>query len=577
MGNLKILLIHGVGHQEADPSWMGNWKKTIGDAITTLTPSTKLQFDAFLYDEMFKKAKVDPAIVAEAMARLMASGVVHGISDIFSRRRGLVDDLRWAAGMVAQWAADEKLRKETRAGLLKQIKDFKPDIVCAHSLGSLIAYDLFARDAAVMKDRYFVTLGSQIGNPFVRSVFGGRIVPLASARCWFHLYNEEDDVFTASLKLDADNFEEVTTFFNLPGPLDHDAPAYLGHANTRDQVWQAIVKPQPETLSRSVSILKEVVRKPKRRALLVGINEYPNPALRLEGCVNDVYLMSEALQEQGFEPEEMRIVLNDRASAKGVLERLEWLLEGSGKDDVRFFYYSGHGAQIPGYGASQEADHIDECLVTHDFDWSLDHAVTDDQFYKLYSQLPYDTRFVSIFDCCHSGGMTRDGSMRVRGVDPPDDIRHRSLKWDPEKKMWLPRKLGLAKEKIADTAEKAETLLGRAGAAKRLGRAVSLRTAAGEFEDARKAYKHHGPYMPVLLEACKEDQYAHEYRHGSHAYGAFTFSLVSIFRQMKEKKETLSYEALVKATSNRIRQDLKFHQTPVLVCPKDKRTMPLQL
>src|SRR5678815_3221578 len=90
---------------------------------------------------------------------------------------------------------------------------------------------------------------------------------------------------------------------------------------------------------------------------------------------------------------------------------------------IRDSYYSGHGAQIPGYGVGEKVDRKDECLVPHDFDWSREHAVTDDQFYDLYSQLPYDTRFLTIFDCCHSGGMTRDGAARVRGLTPPDDIR----------------------------------------------------------------------------------------------------------------------------------------------------------
>jgi hypothetical protein len=39
---------------------------------------------------------------------------------------------------------------------------------------------------------------------------------------------------------------------------------------------------------------------PRRRALLVGINEYPDPSDRLEGCVNDVFLMSSLLQESGY-------------------------------------------------------------------------------------------------------------------------------------------------------------------------------------------------------------------------------------------------------------------------------------
>jgi len=120
------------------------------------------------------------------------------------------------------------------------------------------------------------------------------------------------------------------------------------------------------------------------------INEYPNPKQNLEGCVNDVFLMSALLQGSGFKAEEIRVVLNDRATRDGVRERLEWLLDDTKKGDVRFFYYSGHGAQLPAHGMGDYVDQLDETLVLHDFDWTPAHAFTDDDFYALYSQLPYD-------------------------------------------------------------------------------------------------------------------------------------------------------------------------------------------
>lgn len=576
---MKVLLIHGVGHTEADQSWHKEWEKAIMDAVSSLDPDTAMEFDIFQYDRLFSEAKIDKAIVAEAMARLMASGVYHGIGDFITGRRGFVDDLRWTAGMVAQWTADEKLREKLREKLSEKINEFNPNVVCAHSLGSLLSYDLFASNAEVIKGRNYVTYGSQIGNPFVRSVFGGRIIELKSAVKWYHLYNSEDAAFAAPISLDSDKFKQVSTYFDIPGMLDHDAVSYLRHVAVRDEVWKPIVKGEPETIVRSIDKWKKASKKkPVKRALLVGINEYPNPAMRLEGCVNDVYLMSEALQEIGFEPDDIRVVLNDRATAKGILERLEWLLEGAGKDDARFFFYSGHGTQIPGYGAAQEADHVDECLVPHDFDWSLERAVTDDQFHKLYSQLPYDTNFIGILDCCHSGGMTRDGSLRVRGVDPPDDIRHRSLRWDPNKKMWLPRELGLAKKGLTASDEEKKAWLGGSGAAKKLGRAVSLWSDHEVFEKAKKAYGHHGPYMPILMEACKEDQFAHEYRHGALSYGAFTYCLVNTFRRRKggKNKKPFTFKTLIEEVEALLKDELKFHQTPMLVCPKSKRNEPLK-
>lgn len=49
--------------------------------------------------------------------------------------------------MVVQWAEDEKLRRATHERILDAVRRFDPDVVVAHSLGSLVAYDAFARSA----------------------------------------------------------------------------------------------------------------------------------------------------------------------------------------------------------------------------------------------------------------------------------------------------------------------------------------------------------------------------------------------------------------------------------------------
>ena len=157
----------------------------------------------------------------------------------------------------------------------------------------------------------------------------------------------------------------------------------------------------------------------RQKALLIGINDYPDPAQRLEGCVNDVFTMSSVLQDCGVPPEAIRTCLDSRATAEGILDRMQWLLDDPKPSDELVFYYSGHGARIPEYGESFEPDHHVESLVPWDFDWSRGKAISDDQIFSLYSQLPYDCRLVMIFDCCHSGGIHRDGGMRPRGITPP--------------------------------------------------------------------------------------------------------------------------------------------------------------
>ena len=442
---LSILCVHGIGHGDVDPQLMPSWRNTITADLQRWTPGLEVTFDFFFYDTMFEESKLNAVTYAEAVAKLAASGIFHGIGALLPGTRGISDipaQFRWTTGMIAQWATDEGLRDRLRALILKAVAAKQPDIVCAHSLGSLICYDTFQRNRGSISNSTLVTFGSQIGNPFVRDCFAGRIEAL-DTRMWYHLYNPDDQVFTAELRIQAPNFAEVETPFDKPNDvLNHDPVWYFNHANTQSRVWFDLSGARPaRTLSRDRRTTRVLRRTPERRALLVGINAYPNPANRLEGCVNDVFLVSSLLQECGFQPEEIRVVLDERATTSNILERLHWLLDDVRPDDERVLFYSGHGAQIPAYGAHQEVDHLNECLVPWDFDWSLEHAITDKQFVSFYSQLPYDSHFAAIFDCCHSGGLTREGGLRPRGIDPPDDIRHRALRWNIELGMWQERSM----------------------------------------------------------------------------------------------------------------------------------------
>ncbi len=593
---LRILCVHGVGHQEGQADFEAQWHMAISEGLSRWSMSRPFTIKFLQYDDLFADAPLSAADVAVAAAKLGLSGLVHGIGDLFRQRRGFGDireSLRWTAGMVAQWVGNEKLRAASRRRIVDIMRkdQFDPHVILAHSLGSLISYDAFARPEGrkLLDGRTLVTFGSQIGNPFVRSTLGGRIRPLETARHWYHLFNQHDDAFTAELRIPAHNFEQVDAHFDIKGILDHDARQYLTHPNVCDIVWHAIAQPSPlgrgistdatESNAAMVKVAKlsrrPGIAKPPRRALLVGINDYPNPADRLQGCVNDVFLMSSMLQECGFEPENIRILLNERATAVGIVERLNWLLQGAEDGQDRVFFYSGHGAQIPGYGVGEKVDQKDECLVSYDFDWSREHAVTDDQFYELYSQLPYSTRFLSIFDCCHSGGLTREGGARVRGLTPPDDIRHRELRWDAEEQMWVQRNFQKVRP-LVNERKKDQRMFGEDGAVKRLGRAASLRPSNSTFDKARRDYDHKGPFMPFIIQACGENQFSYEYRHGVQSYGAFTYSMGLMMREWRKnkKKRQLSWDQFVKAIELKLVR-LKYDQKPCLVCPDALRNDPV--
>jgi hypothetical protein len=573
MNTLRILCIHGVGHGDTDPQLIPSWTDAITQGIQRWSPEQGVECEFLFYDDLFAGAPLDAATVTEALAKLTLSGVVHGLGDLLGLSRdfgGLQATLRWTAGMVAQWADDADLRAAARKRVLDKTNEFDPNLIVAHSLGSLISYDAFARqeNAGAVEGRYYVSLGSQIGNPFVRNALGGRVV-MMPAKEWFHLYNFHDKAFAAQIRLTDPQFEQVPTPFDVDF-IDHDATQYLSHPNTSNTVWRAVAPdPASRALVRPTQFVARALEKPRQRALLIGINDYPDPANRLEGCVNDVFEMSAVLQECGFAPQDIRVVLNDRATASGIMERLNWLLDGSQDGANRVLFYSGHGAQIPEYGEKQEVDHLDECLVPVDFDWSREKAITDTQFHELYSQLPESAHFLTVFDCCHSGGMTREGGPRVRGLTPPDDIRHRLLKWNADEGMWEQRELEPDNPDSRKWPDSGLHFVGETRATRKLGRAMDLRTLPNrQYDAARKAFDHSGPFLPVILEACQENQLSYEYRHGVTSYGAFTWILTRVFREFLKRNKHMTWEQLIRAVTQKLVK-MRYPQTPVLVGPSE--------
>ncbi|PHS11419.1 MAG: peptidase C14 [Blastopirellula sp.] len=577
-GKMKILGIHGLGDHRTLP-----WKKEWSDAVKKSFPNqenVELEFEFLSYDDIFDEIDLSAWQITKAVAKLLGSG----IGSLFGRRSRVFGDrlkkqLRWKAGYVVAWVENEEFQRRTRKCVLDAIKKYQPDVVLAHSLGSLVSYNALSHADAtkrklpeLLRDITYVSLGSQIGNPFVvKNLTPGRITPLDVSR-WYHLYNEEDGVLTSPIRLlDAENYEQVETYFNLDDWFDHAPTSYLSHPATVDRVWRPLSKiheaRDSETDDAVVQMAKKVEqRKPRKRAVLIGINDYPRESDRLQGCVNDVFLMSSVLQECEFAPDQIRICLNDRATAAGITERLRWLLDDPMPGDELVFYYSGHGAQLSSYGIGDTIDHMDETLVPYDFDWTPETCVTDDQIFGLYSQLPYDTQLAMIFDCCHSGGIHRAGSLTARGIDPPDDIRHRSMQWDKKHKMWVERKMTMINKDFSSESSVMDQFCGKNRGTYRIGRAMELRQTSDKAYKklAKQSDKPIGPYLPMVIEACQENEYAYEYRHGVTSYGAFTYSLANILRE----KKSISFKQLISKAKTRLKK-LNYDQKPQILGPKN--------
>ena len=98
---------------------------------------------------------------------------------------------------------------------------------------------------------------------------------------------------------------------------------------------------------------------------------------------------------------------------------------------------------------------------------------------------------------------------------------------------------------------------------------MTLRTKPNdEYDKTRKELAHHGPYLPILLEACQEQEFSYEYRDGATSYGAYTFCMAKVLREHRDHGVNLSFHELNEHVNQKLHR-LKYNQTPNLVGAKD--------
>lgn len=173
-----------------------------------------------------------------------------------------------------------------------------------------------------------------------------------------------------------------------------------------------------------------------KRAVCIGINDYPGTESDLSGCVNDANDWALALEKKGFK---IVVTLTDaHAKGKTIIENLESLVDLSKKGDSMVVTYSGHGSYVPDEDGD-EPDGIDECLCPYDI---MDNGpIVDDRLYKIFSNIKDGVKAVFFSDSCHSGTVSKFMSMatfqgsestyyrNVKFMPPQTFLPSRSLTW----------------------------------------------------------------------------------------------------------------------------------------------------
>jgi hypothetical protein len=221
----KVLCIHGIGYKDET---VGVWSKKWETAIkNNLGMNEEVEFKFLEFDYLFKESRIRMGGIAyaEAIAKFIKSWVS---SSTLERSKSFSDVIAAYAGMPAQFVTDKVLRQELFDLMAKTISEFKPDLIYAQSLGSLLAYDYLKKESVNGKNFPLVLLtsGSQISHPAILTDFGGQISTV-NVKLWVNLHNEKDRVFAKrKIKITAQNFIEFETPFTK-NFINHDAIEYL--------------------------------------------------------------------------------------------------------------------------------------------------------------------------------------------------------------------------------------------------------------------------------------------------------------------------------------------------------------
>ncbi len=272
-----------------------------------------------------------------------------------------------------------------------------------------------------------------------------------------------------------------------------------------------------------------------KKALLVGINDYKQ-VKDLRGCVNDVTNMRSVLRTyRGFTNDEIRVLVDGRATKENILYRLKWLVDGAAPGDTLVFHFSGHGSQIRDRDKDELRDHLDELICPYDMNWD-DGYITDDKLREIFDTLPKKAVAEVFLDCCHSGTGLRD-----LGLERPAE-------------------LGLEHPAVDRFLPPPEDILCRL---------------EGEQRELKPTWRFmptdNRPSSNILWAGCEDFQTsADAYIHGSYN-GAFTFY---VCKHIRDAGGNVSRSELIRRTRDSLVHN-RYSQTPQLECDNKHRKGPV--
>ncbi|MEY9998024.1 hypothetical protein ABIE67_010143 [Streptomyces sp. V4I8] len=276
------------------------------------------------------------------------------------------------------------------------------------------------------------------------------------------------------------------------------------------------------------------------RALLVGIDEYPDPTNRLNSCVADTEEFGKLLGRLGFADSEIRFLHDADARLDNIREGLDWLSDGAQPGDHRVFFQSSHGYR------HLKGDVLTEVLCCYD------EFLEDTELVRRTAGLPRGVLTV-VIDACHSGGMEK--SFFVQGK--PRLVRAKVFSPPPAKSLAAANAL---------TAVRGVKPFGRAPMRDESSLLASLASPPGEAFASQGVVSGAGELNGILITACRPDQTAASGSAVTDWLSAFTYSL------LQAADETLPVAELVSRAGDTLAA-LNMSQTPCIFAPSGQEEM----
>lgn len=272
-----------------------------------------------------------------------------------------------------------------------------------------------------------------------------------------------------------------------------------------------------------------------KRALCIGINNYPGTHMDLAGCVNDANDWAQELGNRGFSVTKL---LDEQATKAAMTEGFKTIIGGASSGDVIVITYSGHGTYVPDLDGD-EADKLDEALCPYDLQTGGGPLI-DDEIHVLFNARKPGVRLVLVSDSCHSGTVTRAAAPDPDADDAPRPRFMPMGNWMPANKL----------PKNASGKPLATVMVGAPSSA--FEKAVSKK------------------WGDLLLAGCKEgpNNFSYDAKIKGRFNGAFTYYAL---KALKSVSANASYAEWHAAITPAYLPSVSYPQSPQIVGSKEAR------